>query len=136
LPERNHAPHVNPFHVEVHPERARVRVEPIGELDMATADALQQQLRELRESGFDELVLDLRRITFLDSTGIALILKEDRHARDAGLEFTLISGPPAVQRVLGVCGVLDELRFVGAEPARADPADQSSDLSAASAAAL
>jgi anti-sigma B factor antagonist len=136
LPESTHAPHVAPFRVDVHPERARVRVEPIGEVDLATADVLQQQLRELRESGFDAVVLDLRRVTFLDSTGIALILKEDRLAREAGLEFTLISGPPAVQRVLGMCGVVDELRFVGAEPPRDDPADQPADFSAASAAAL
>jgi anti-sigma B factor antagonist len=135
LPESIHAPHVAPFRVDVHPERARVRVEPIGEVDLATADVLRQQLRELRESGFDEVVLDLRRITFLDSTGIALILKEDRHARDAGLEFTLISGPPAVQRVLGMCGVIDELKFVGAEPPRAEPAGQPAVFSASSAAA-
>jgi anti-anti-sigma factor len=136
LPESTPAPHVAPFRVDVHPERARVRVEPIGEVDLATADVLRQQLRELRESGFRELVLDLRRVTFLDSTGIALILAEDRHAREAGLVFTLISGPPAVQRVLGMCGVIDELRFVGAEPPRADPADQPGDLAATSAVAL
>lgn len=136
MPESSPAPHVAPFRVDVHPERARVRVEPIGEVDLATADILREQLRELRESGFHEVVLDLRRVTFLDSTGIALILTEDRHAREAGLVFTLISGPPAVQRVLGMCGVIDELRFVGAEPPRADPADQPEDLSATSALAL
>jgi anti-anti-sigma factor len=135
LPESTPAPHVAPFRIAVHPERARVRVEPIGELDLATADVLREQLRELRESGFREVVLDLRRITFLDSTGIALILKEDRNARDAGLELLLISGPPAVQRVLGICGVTDELKFVGAEPPRADCADQPAILRAASAAA-
>ena len=136
MPESTPAPHVEPFRVDVHPERARVRVEPIGEVDLATADVLREQLRELRESGFHEVVLDLRRVTFLDSTGIALILTEDRHAREAGLDFTLISGPPAVQRVLGMCGVIDELRFVGAEPPRADTADQPEDLSATSALAL
>ena len=136
MPESTPAPHVAPFRVDVHPERARVRVEPIGEVDLATADVLRRQLRELRESGFDEVVLDLRRITFLDSTGIALILTEDRHARDAGLVFTLISGPPAVQRVLGMCGVIDELQFVGPESPRAEPAGQAAVFSASSASAL
>ena len=136
MPESTPAPHVAPFRVDVHPERARVRVEPVGELDLATADVLRRQLRELRESGFDEVALDLRRVTVLDSTGIALILTEDRHAREAGLEFALISGPPAVQRVLGTCGLLDELRFAGAEPPSAGRAAQSSSPPTASAAAI
>ena len=87
-------------------------------------------------AGRTGLWLDLRRITFLDSTGIALILTEDRHARDAWLVFTLISGPPAVQRVLGMCGVIDELKFVGAEPPRAEPAGQAASFSASSVSAL
>jgi len=117
------SPHISEFHVDVHPERERVRVEPIGELDLGTAPGLRHQLQELRASGFDAIVLDLRRITFLDSTGIALILAEDRVARERGHEFLLISGPPAVQRVLGMCGLLDELRFAGSEPAQlASPA--------------
>jgi len=134
LPESTPALHVDPFRVDVHPERARVRVEPVGELDLATADMLQGQLLELRDSGFDSIVLDLRRITFLDSTGIALILREDRAAREAGVQFGLISGPPAVQRVLGLCGVLDELRFVGDDCAHDDACGQSASASAASAA--
>lgn len=131
MPESSQAPHIAPFRIDVHPERARVRVEPVGELDLATADVLQRHLSELRDSGFHSIVLDLRRVTFLDSTGIALILEEDRRARDAGMEFVLISGPVAVQRALGMCGVLDELRFVGLEPRRDEPAARPASASAA-----
>jgi len=103
----------------VHPERTVVRVAPAGELDLATASALELQLLELRESGFDRIVLDLRRLTFMDSTGIALLLTEDRRARDNGHDFTLIRGSHAIQRVLEVCGVSGLLRF---EPSRAEMA--------------
>ena len=63
-----------PFRVDVHPERDSVRVVPVGELDTATADELQTKLCELREAGFDRVVLDLRELEFLDSTGLRLLV--------------------------------------------------------------
>ena len=116
---RQPEPRSVPFRIDVHPERTVVRVAPAGELDATTASQLESQLHELRDSGFDRIVLDLRRVTFLDSTALALILAEDRSARDSGHAFTLISGPPAVQRALEVCGVVGRLRF---EPSRAEVA--------------
>lgn len=107
------ATHPTEFCVAVHPERELVRIAPAGELDLATAPELQSQLDELRDSGFDRIVLDLRKLTFLDSSGIALILREDRLARRNGHDFSLISGSPAIQRVLAVCGLLDHLTFQG-----------------------
>lgn len=104
-------PHPDRFRIDVHPERTVVRVAPAGELDVTTASRLERQLHELRDSGFDRIVLDLRRLTFMDSTAIALILAEDQRARDDGHVFTLISGPPAIQRVLEVCGVTRLLSF-------------------------
>jgi anti-anti-sigma factor len=73
---------------------------------------LEAQLHELRDSGFAQVVLDLRQLTFMDSTVIRLILSEDGLARCNGHEFSLISGPPAVQRVLDICGVERHLRVV------------------------
>jgi anti-sigma B factor antagonist len=99
------------FRVDVHPERTVVRVAPAGELDLASVGVLELQLRELRDSGFDRIVLDLRGLTFIDSSGIALIVAEDRHARDEGQGFTLIDGPPAVRRVLEICGLVPKLPF-------------------------
>ena len=110
-------PHHSPFRIDVHPERTIVRVAPAGELDIATVSLLAVQLQELRDSGFDRIVLDLRKLTFMDSTGIALLIAEDRAARDDGHDFTLISGPHAIQRVLEVCGIAGLLRF---EPSRAE----------------
>jgi anti-sigma B factor antagonist len=99
------------FAVDLHPERETVRVAPRGELDLGTVEMLGAQLRELRDSGFEYVVLDLRKLTFMDSTGIALILAEDRAARSNGHDFSLIGGPPAIQRVLDACGVAERLRF-------------------------
>jgi anti-sigma B factor antagonist len=100
-----------PFRCDVEPERGSVRVVPHGELDMATCPELERHLRELRESGFDRVVLDLRRLTFMDSTGLRAILSEDATARVEGRTFTLIAGPPAVQRTFEVACVAERLPF-------------------------
>ena len=99
-----------PFRIDVHPERDAVRVVPVGELDVATAPELEAQLRELGRSGFERVVLDLRGLRFVDSTGIRAILIADRDAGASGHEFSLIGGPPAVQRALELCGLLERLR--------------------------
>jgi len=105
MPSLDHRTHskLTPFRVDVHPERDVVRVAAVGELDLLTVAQLQTQIDELREAGFERVVLDLRQLTFMDSTGVALILEEDRIARSSGCEFSIISGAPAIQDVLEVC---------------------------------
>lgn len=100
-----------PMRVDIHPERDVVRVAPVGELDRATVPRLRAQIDELRESGFEHLVLDLRQLTFMDSSGVALIVDEDLSARRDGREFVLINGAPPIQRVLKVCLGDGVLRF-------------------------
>lgn len=104
----------SPLQVEVWPQRDHVRVVPVGELDVATVGELDDQLQDLRSSGFQNIVLDLRELTFLDSTGIALIVGQHDFARQDQYEFSLIAGPPAVQRTLGICGLLEHLTFTSA----------------------
>jgi anti-anti-sigma factor len=93
------------FRVDVQPERDVVHVVPVGELDLATVGALDGQLRELRDAGFGRLVLDLRRLEFIDLSGLRLILTFDRDARNNGHEFVVIPGPPAIQRLFELAGV-------------------------------
>jgi len=100
-----------PFHCDIEPERGCVRVVPSGELDLATTPQLERHLRDLTESGFDHVVLDLRRLVFMDSTGIRVILKQNALAQAEGRTFELVAGPRAVQRALEVAGVLDLLPF-------------------------
>ena len=93
----------------MHPERDVVRVAPVGELDLATSELLEKQLHELRRAGFERVVLDLREVTFIDSSGMRVVVTEHQVAEQAERQFSLIWGPPAVQRALEVCGLLDLL---------------------------
>ena len=64
-----------PFSVDVLPEREVVRVCPHGEVDLDTAETVRERVEELTSVGFARVVLDLRGVTFLDSTGLRLVLE-------------------------------------------------------------
>jgi anti-sigma B factor antagonist len=101
-----------PFRCDVEAEHGHVRVRPHGELDLATAPDVERRLRELRESGFDRIVFDLRELSFMDSSGLRLLMREQAAAEADGSTFELIAGGPAVQRLFEVACVLDQLTFV------------------------
>jgi anti-sigma B factor antagonist len=101
-----------PFRCDVEAEHGHVRVTPYGELDLATAPDVELRLRELRESGFDRIVFDLRELAFMDSTGLRLVMREHMASQADGREFALIRGAPAVQRIFEVACVTDQLAFV------------------------
>ena len=102
------------FRCEVSPERDTVRLRPIGELDLATAPILETQITELREAGYRQILLDLRGLLFIDSTGLHLILRHNAQARRDGFSLALVPGPPEVQRVFDTAGVATRLPFIDA----------------------
>jgi anti-sigma B factor antagonist len=81
-----------------------------GELDMATAPHLETVVHACAGSA-GRLTLDLSRLTFMDSTGVRLVLLTQRLCRETGAEFALIPGPRLIQRVFELTGVLDRLPF-------------------------
>lgn len=100
------------FRCEVRPEREVVIVAPFGELDMATAPVVDEQLSELRDAGFQHVALDLRGLQFMDANGLALLLRWTQGAEWCGIRFSVIPGSPAVHRVLEVSGANPLLPFV------------------------
>jgi anti-sigma B factor antagonist len=93
------------------PERDHVRVLPVGELDIAATPLLDQTIRELRGSGFDYLIIDLRRLCFIDSSGLRLLLELNNAANADSHRLELVAGPPEVQKVFEISGVLAVLPF-------------------------
>jgi anti-sigma B factor antagonist len=99
------------FRCELEPERERVRVRPIGEIDIATAPVVEAHLSELTAAGFKQVTLDLRTVCFLDSTGLRMILEWDARSRADGFSFALVAGPPAVQRLFELTNTMALLSF-------------------------
>jgi len=100
-----------PFRCDVVPDRARVRVCPVGALDLATVPLVDAQLADLWSVGFTRLVLDLREVPFLDSTAVRLLWSWHNYSASDGIAFGVIPGPPVVQRVLEVAGVDERLTY-------------------------
>jgi anti-sigma B factor antagonist len=92
------------LHVEVRAEDGALHVRPVGELDLASIDALRGPLDAARAAG-DPIVLELDGLTFLDSAGVGLIVQAWEAARRAGTSFRCTPGRPAVQRTLQVAGL-------------------------------
>jgi anti-sigma B factor antagonist len=82
-----------------------------GELDLAGAATLEQELARAQESA-DAVVLDLRSVEFMDSSGLRLIAVATQRARDGGGRLALVPGPDRVMRVFEITRMLERLDFV------------------------
>lgn len=100
------------FRWDIAYEDHRVRIAPVGELDMAATPQLEQAIRALLDAGAVHLIIDLRHVTFIDSTALHLALDLDAAARDDGLRLELLPGPPQVQRIFELTGTLEQLPFI------------------------
>ena len=107
-----HAPTDLKFELHVEPERDAVRVCPHGEVDLATTGAIREKFEGGSGLGFRRIALDLRDVTFLDSSGVRLVLELLESSRAAGWQFAVIEGPAAVQRILEVTGVQSRLPLI------------------------
>lgn len=100
--------------------RHGVRVALAGELDIASAAGVESRLLELERSAPARLFLDLRSVSFIDSTGLSMIINADGRARKAGRRLTIVSGDGVPRRVLRTVGLEDRLDVVSELPVQAD----------------
>lgn len=87
-----------------------------GELDFGTVGPVQQRLGELRDAG-QPVLLDLDELTFMDSTGIRLVLTACEDAAAHDWSFRVTRGSERVRHVLEAAQVIDRLPY-GDPPAR------------------
>ena len=99
------------FNVVVRREGAALVIAPEGELDMATVGSLRTALEGDRR-GAQFLVLDLRGLGFLDTSGLQLVFEQQRRAEEEGFSFVLVRGQRHVQRLFEIAGMNDRLTIV------------------------
>jgi anti-sigma B factor antagonist len=103
---------MEPFKCEVTRRDGRVVVAPRGELDMATVPQLDQELeRHVRGEPGVTLVLDLRALTFMDSSGLHLTARWANESSKDGFAFEIVPGPPPIQRVFELSKMTAQLPF-------------------------
>jgi anti-anti-sigma factor len=88
------------------------RIEVLGELDIASAPELEAELlRRLADPACREVVLDLRPVTFIDSSGLRSLLVAEREAAATGRRLRVIPGTGQVLRVIELADVADRLNL-------------------------
>ena len=80
-----------------------------GELDMASAERLQQAIEEEAVRTETSVVLNLEGLQFIDSTGLRVILRALERCQARGQDFAVTRGSPQVQRLLSITGVATHL---------------------------
>jgi anti-sigma B factor antagonist len=103
-------PDLAPFSVEVQRHGDIAIVEPRGELDVATVQKLGAILEEIKSAG--RLVLDLRGLSFIDSSGLHLLVALNQRAQRHGFQLALVAPAPPVDRAIQVSGLGETLPFV------------------------
>ena len=89
-----------------------VHVALMGELDLSTVAKVQEELRKIEAGSPRTLVVDLSKLTFLDSTGLRCIVTADERAREAGRRVVIVRGPDPVQRVFAITRLEERLEMV------------------------
>jgi anti-sigma B factor antagonist len=100
------------FSVQTEREGRICRLTPIGELDIATAPVLQDAFDAVFVDGGPEIiVVDLSELTFMDSTGLHLLVR--LHARcEPADRLRIINGSPTAVRVLDISGLRPVLPII------------------------
>ena len=93
------------FYVASEQVEATVVLHLHGELDMATTPVLDQVLTSVLSNGATDLVVDLSCLTFMDSTGISMLLSAVQRSNQAGKAFRVRSPNRPVRKALRLTGV-------------------------------
>ncbi len=96
------------FRVEVRRAEGGTVLALFGELDLASSPALEHELEDISGEGL--VIADLRELEFIDSTGLSVLVRAHRRAREHGSDFAVVKGPGQVHRLLSLTGVGERLR--------------------------
>ena len=82
-----------------------------GEIDLAQAPELDNELRSMVEEGTTQVIVDLLEVPFLESTALGVLLKYSRMLRSNGGELTLVTDDVRVMRVIEITGLADHFHL-------------------------
>jgi anti-sigma B factor antagonist len=102
------------FRVEVQERGTGTVIALSGELDLASSPALDEAFERVLASEAKVLVLDLRQLEFMDSTGLSIIVKAHQAVEDRDPQMYVVNGPAQVQRLLSLTGVAERVSLVDA----------------------
>jgi anti-sigma B factor antagonist len=105
------------FTVERNEEGEALRLALYGELDLYGAPRFDDELVRAEGEKWPELVIDLCRLEFMDSSGLRLILRADTRAKQEGRRVRLFHAGGTIGRILHITRIDRELEVAEREPA-------------------
>jgi anti-sigma B factor antagonist len=103
---------MSPLEITTEQREGQTLVALVGELDIASAPQFEEGLAKLEGDTPGVLVLDLRGLEFIDSTGLRAVITADERARSTGRRFVIVRGTAAVERVFSVTQLDQRLEIV------------------------
>ena len=106
-----------PFAISVERGRGVTLVGLSGEFDLAAAEEFRQQVWPLMAAAKGgSLVIDLRKLVFMDSSGIRSLLELDAESRRDGFELVVVRGTGPVGRAIELTSLDELIRMVDEPP--------------------
>jgi anti-sigma B factor antagonist len=107
----------NDFSISSHRDGDATVVAPVGEVDLVSVDEVRTQVRDAAGAS-RRVVLDLRQVTFMDSSALRLLVEAQQLAEQDGFSFAVVRGPASLERLFEVTG-LDGRLELHDDPAQA-----------------
>lgn len=82
-----------------------------GEWGLAERDSAQAAVEQALQRDPECIVLDLSRVTFIDSSGIHVVVSAAKRCAELDVHIVIIPGPPQVHRVFEICQLTTRLPF-------------------------
>jgi anti-anti-sigma factor len=96
----------SPFTVRIESRNGVARIALSGELNIATVSTLTDRLALVEQDGVGTIMLDLRDLAFVDSTGLHAFLQARDRAKANGHQFLMVGASPFARRLFEVSGTL------------------------------
>jgi anti-sigma B factor antagonist len=88
-------------------------IQVFGDLDLANAIRLDQELDRIEGDDAEHVLLDLSGLDFIDSAGVRALVAATARFRSGSKRLHMFRGGPAVERILGILGLDNRLPFLG-----------------------
>ena len=98
--------------IETRTQPSGVLLELHGELDMASVSQLERAIAGAEREQPQAIVLDLRELDFIDSTGLRTLISEHDRVCRTGRKFALVQGSKQVDRLMSITRVAEHLRVI------------------------
>ena len=113
VPPASDLPAGEDFRISVHDDAGTPTVTVEGEVDVATAPALRDELYRLIDRGTKRIVVDLAGMDFIDSTGLGVFVGALKRSREGGGELELRSPKPAARKIFNITGLSSAFNIAG-----------------------